>query len=379
MPDEDESGGFSVLDKNGRLFGLVNVVDLLVVLLVVAVVVAGAALLLGGGAGEADSRYATIDLGTQSNFVAEQITPGDEFEPEGTSHSITITDVYRSEQEGGVHVTVRARVNGTTMDPDEPDDSPTFQFRGEPVRLGRTLTIQTEDYEVDGNVTQLEQTGEQLPTQQTEFVIESSLRAGAADEIAVGDRFNVSGNTVAEVTALRQFPGNGTDQRSVLLGISGQGLDRDGVTEFGGQPLRVGNTVPFNSEGYELRGEIVRRGTSEIDTGTRTVTLRIDNIRPDQAAVIEEGLTTDVRGETVAQITSKRTESAEIVLESEGGDIFLREHPRNLDVEVDIELTVRELADGTARFRGEPLRSGESLAIDFGSVRTEGEILRISD
>ena len=49
------------------------------------------------------------------------------------------------------------------------------------------------------------------------------------------------------------------------------------------------------------------------------------------------------------------------------------------DVEVDIELTVRELADGTARFRGEPLRSGEPLAIDFGSVRTEGEILRISD
>ena len=43
-------GGVSVelIDKNGRLFGRINIIDVLVLLLIGAVVVAGAAFVLGG-------------------------------------------------------------------------------------------------------------------------------------------------------------------------------------------------------------------------------------------------------------------------------------------------------------------------------------------
>ncbi len=44
----DDSGSSSIIDEDGRLFGLINIVDALVLLLVVAVVVAGVALLTGG-------------------------------------------------------------------------------------------------------------------------------------------------------------------------------------------------------------------------------------------------------------------------------------------------------------------------------------------
>ena len=480
MPDEDENSGFSVLDENGRLFGLVNVVDLLVVLLVLAVVVAGGALLLGGAAGEPDTRYATVDLGAQSEFVAEQISPGDQFEPQGTGHSLTITDVYRFEQAGETHVLVRTRVNGTTIEPDDPDDQPVFEYRGDPLRLGRPLAIQTPDYAVEGATTQVERSGNSLPVQQSEFVIDVTLSSSTAEAIAIGDQFRAGGDAVAEITAVQQFPGSDQD-RSALIGLSARTIEQGGTQRFAGQPLRIGRTVPFSADGYSLAGEIIRRGTSTIDTqqrpfvvettvpatvaeditagdefrfndetlvtvesvtvyttgnpdnrdvvlgvsittreedgtvlfgdrplrigstvpietaeydiageiirrdsldapgepATRTVTLGLDNIRPERAAVIQTGLTEQTRGQTTAEIVSKTTEPADIVLESETGDIFLRQHPKNLDVELTVELGVRELEDGTVRFRGDALRTGETLTLDFGGVRIQGELFSI--
>ncbi|MFC7231557.1 DUF4330 family protein [Saliphagus sp. GCM10025308] len=67
-----------LIDDEGKLFGRVNVVDALVVLILLAVVVAGIAVVgvLSGDA-EPETRYATIDLGPQSEHVAEQISEGD--------------------------------------------------------------------------------------------------------------------------------------------------------------------------------------------------------------------------------------------------------------------------------------------------------------
>lgn len=577
--DDNTAGGFSLIDEQGRLFGVVNVVDLLVVLLVVAVVVAGAALLLSD-ADEPDTRHATIDLGPQSEFVAEQITPGDEFSPEGTSDSLTITDVYRYSAENRTNVIVRATVNGTVTEPDDPDAAPIFEFRGEPLRLGQTLPIQTADYDLEGEVTQVQQSGETLPVQTSEFVVTTTVGPDTAAEIDTGDEFRVAGETIAEITELETFPRgderfvvagisastieqggsqflganrlsvgatipfvsdgyeiegtvlergttqvqrtdasvvarttvsastadslavgdayriNGEtvasiesleaypaadDERYVLLGLDLKASERGGTAEFAGEPLRVESSIPFQTDAYSLSvtilekdtteitteerpfvvettvsddvaadvqpgdeyrlagttivsvesvteyatadpdtrrlvvgvsaatleddgtilfgdrqlrvgstlpiqtgeydiaGEITRRGTLE-EAGTpatRTITLGIDNVRPERADVIETGLTEQTRGLTTAEITDTVSEPAEVVLESEDGDIFLREHPVNQDLELEVEVSVRELEDGTVRFRGEPLRTGQTLALDFGDVQVQGDVFTI--
>lgn len=583
MADTDDDGdGFSILDENGRLFGLVNIVDLLVVLLILAVAVAGAALLLSGS-GEAETRHATIDLGTQSDFVAEQITPGDQFQPEGTADALTITDVYRFGQEGGTRVFVRATINGTVIEPDDPDDPPVFEFRGDQLRLGQTLPIQTPEYEVEGEVTQVERSGDRLPVQDTEFVMETTVSPDTASELDVGDEFQVGGEIVAEITELETFPrgddqyllvgisaetiqqggsqffgetrlsigatvpfdGDGyeiagtvvqrgtmqaeridtdlvgettvsastaeslavgdeyqlndetvatiqslqlyptgsADQRYALVGLSVKANERGGTLQFAGQSLRLGSSVPFQTDSYQLSLSILERDTTEItteerqfviettvpdiiapdiqagdeyrlagttivsvesvteyatadadtrrlilgveaatqeddgtvlfgdrqlrvgstlpvqtgayditgeiirrasldepgDPATRTVTVGIDNIRPERAAVIQTGLTERTRGLTTAEITSKNADPAEVILESEDGDIFLREHPRNLDLELEVELNVRELDGGTVQFRGQPLRTGQTLTLDFGTVQVRGQIFELSD
>jgi hypothetical protein len=476
-----DGSGRSLLDDEGRLFGLVNVIDVLVVLLFLAVVVAGVTLLLPGG-GEADTRYATIDLGEQPEYVAERISPGDEWDPDGTAHSLTITDVYRFDVDGSTNVTIRAEINGTRIEPADAGDAPTLEFRGDRLRLGRTLGIDTGEYSADGQVTRVDQSGRDLPIQESTFVVETQVSSGTIDEIAVGDQFRVAGDTFAEITDFEAYPGNDST-RYTLLAIAAQAIDRGGTLQFGGQPVRVGSTVPFETGEYELEGTIVSRGSSTIETeqrplvlqttvptsvaadvqpgdefrigdtpvvtveevtayatgnanrrrivlgvnaltrsedgsllfgdrqvrigssipletgeydidgevirrggltepGTptvRTARLQLTNIPPERAEVITEGMTERVRGTETARIVEKTDEPAEVVLESDDGDIFLREHPRNRDVELVAELHVRELDDGSIRFRGETLLAGQTIRLELGSTTIEAELIAFTD
>ncbi|PSP62511.1 hypothetical protein BRC73_00455, partial [Halobacteriales archaeon QH_7_66_37] len=61
------------------------------------------------------------------------------------------------------------------------------------------------------------------------------------------------------------------------------------------------------------------------------------------------------------------------------GDIFLREHPRNRDVELVAELHVRELDGGSIRFRGETLLAGQTIRLELGSTTIEAELIAFTD
>ena len=578
-----EDGGSSsrFLDENGRLFGLINVVDALAILLVIAIVVAGVALLFPSG-GDADQRFATLDFGEQPDFVAEEITPGDTWEPEGTGDELTITDVYRFNTEEGTGVIARAEVNGTVFEPDDPDETPVFEFIDEPLRLGQSFEVLTDEYEAEGEVTRVDRAGDTLPISDSEFVIESEVSSETADELAVGDEFVAGGEAFGEITALELFP-DGADQYALIgfsvrtierggdrfigdtrisigttLSVAGDGYDLSGeiirrgtsnidteprefvlqtnvpatITDdiragdefeigetaivsvddvsffptndpdvrqaylgvsaltrldgdtlvFGDRPVRIGSSLPIETDRYDLSGEVVRRGTTDIaaeprefviqtdvsatvaddiragdeftiaddavvtvddvtvyatgnadvrrvvmgvsaltreDGGavtfgddrvrigdslpveteeydisgevvrrgsldepgtpaTQSVTVRLENIPPERADILRGGMTEETRDLTTAQVQAISTESADIVLESEDGDIFLRQHPRNKDVELSVDLSVRELDDGTLRFRGETLRGGQTVTLELDQFTITGEITELN-
>lgn len=472
--------GTTILDDEGRLFGLVNIVDLLVILLVLAVVAAGAALLFSGSSDDTEAgtetRHVTMDLGPQPDFLAEQITTGDTFEPRGSDESATITDVYRYEGDEGTHVLVRATIRGTSS-PSANTSADSFRLGNTELRVGQNLPFQTAEYSVEGRLTEIQLSGEELPTNQTEFTMETTVPAGTADEVSVGDEYRIAGETVAEITALQQFPvingsertllvgvsaqtldrggirfngsllrvgeavpfrtesyqltGNvvsrGTstvetterpfliettvptnvvgditagdqyrlggetlvriesttvyvtddpDQRRVLLGVSAVTRDRDGTVLFGNQELRLGQSIPIRTSDYDISGEIIRRGTleqaGEPETVTATLTLR--DVRPELSSAITEGQTEQIGDETTLEIVSKTTEPTEVLVETQDGNLYLRDHPRNLDVELDAELRVQRLDDGSLQFRGEPLRTGDTIPIELGQLRATVEV-----
>ena len=583
--DGDEDGdrtGSRLIDEQGRLFGLVNVVDALVVLLVLAVVVAGVALLFpGGDSGKPDSRFVTMDLGTQPEFVAEQISPGDTWDPDRTSDELVITDTYHTVAGNSTQVLIRAQLNGTTVEPDEPDGQPVFEFLDDPLRTGVNYTMVTSEYQTDGTVTRVEQNGTQLQTTETPFVVDTTVSEAVGDAIEVGDTFQRAGETLATIETIERLPGG--DNQRLLLGMQGQTIERagtqlfagaqlrvgasvgfvgegyeftgevrqpgttdvaqasqsvvveasisadtaetlttgdtftvgnstvatiesvalypagetqratflgleiatvdDGTERFADRPIRIGNTIPFRTDEYELSATIRERGTTAIDTverpfviettvpdvvaadidaddtftlsgrdivsvrsvtsyttdvagqrrvilgvdvavradgdelrfgeqrlrvgesipvrtgeyditgeiidrgtleepgeqTTQSIVFGVDNVRPERAATLTVGLREQTRDLTTAVVRDKVDEPAVITLTSEDGNIFERQHPINRDVELEIELTARELTDGNLRFRGESLLSGEQLTLELGSVRVTGTVFEISD
>ncbi|WP_136689067.1 DUF4330 family protein [Halorhabdus amylolytica] len=364
-----------VIDEDGRLFGLVNVIDALVVLLVLAVAVAGFALLDPfGPSGTEESRFATIDLGDQPQYVVDQIQRGDVMRPERATRNVTVTDVYVGPANGeNVTAVVRARINGTFKE--SGDSGPRFTYAGERITRGNAFTLETDDYGIEGTITRLSQDGTTLETNTRQLAIEATVPMTVANEIAVEDTYNVGGDPIGTIRAVDTYPADDPTTRRVTIGVDIRTIDREGGEYFGTSRVSLGSALPFETDAYALSGTIVARG-SHVPAGTtetRTILVRADNVRPDFADGITEGMTEEIRGETTGRIVEKRVEPASVILTSDGGDIFERDHPRNKDVYLTVDVQVRETMDGY-QFHARPLAEGNAITLDFRTLTVQGTV-----
>lgn len=367
-----------LIDEDGNLFGRVNVIDALVVLFVLAVLVAGVALLGVFDDQETETRYATIDLGEQPDYVIDRVEEGDVVEHEGTADNITITDTYKYETEESDAAVIQVEVNGERIVEEDGEDR--FEYLGEPLQIGRELTIDTDAYQVEGTITEAAVDRPELNIEETQVLIETSIPATTADEIAEGDERIVGGTTISEVESVSSYGTEDSDQRRVFIGATLLTRSDGNTPLFGEEPIRPGGSVRIAGSGYDVSGDVVRRGTTDLpgEASTTTVTLVRENVEPTEANNIREGLTETNSEGTIAEVQSVDSEPAETVLTSEDGDIFLREHPRNRDLTIDVELQTRDV-DGSIWFKGDTIQEGDSVAFDLGSTTLAGEIDTIDE
>ncbi|ELZ23703.1 hypothetical protein C475_15568 [Halosimplex carlsbadense 2-9-1] len=455
-----------IIDEEGRLFGTVNVVDALVVLLVLAVGVAGVALVAGGASSD-ETRYATVDLGTQPEYVVEQLSTGDTSNLTNSPGNLTISDIHVSSNESNVNALVRVAVAGQVTEG-------TFTYGGEPLRLGRTLEFDTDAYAVNGSIQDVGNTAT-LPTQERSVIVTGTAPTGVAagidtgSEITVGgrsvgsvdavatydaeaddrrsvytvvtlrtygeenrfggtpiqagrdvtlplagaqfsgtvdrfsdtlsrgsqevvvtsvvdaetaramssgDTFTVTDDTVATIESVSVYGTDDPDQRRVYVSLTLQTLEYGDVPRFGPQQVREDAAIPFETATYNFTGQITRIGTVSQpgELTTRTVELQLDNIRPERAGSIREGLTETNGGRTIAEVTDVTTEPATITLTSESGEIFERQHPVNKDVTLTVELQVRE-RDSRVQFKSETIQEGGTVLLDLDSTTIQPTVV----
>ncbi|PCR90461.1 DUF4330 family protein [Natrinema ejinorense] len=371
-----------LIDDEGNLFGIVNVIDALAVLLLLAVLVAGVAFVgVLGSDGESETRYATIDLGGQPDYVADRVAEGDTVRADGSSHNLTVTDVYVTPSmtsDGGnqSQVLVRAEINGQAADLEDREE-PVFEYAGKRLRVGSELAIQTDEYTATGRLTNLEPDGSTLSLDETPVLLESTISDRTADEIAEGDSVTLGPYTTATITNVKLYPVGG-DQYRALVGTELNTHQQGSMPTYGGQPVTVGSQISLSPGGYDLSGKVVRRGTDQESGESTTVDaeIELENIQPAVADEFSSGMTETVRGETLVTIQSVDTEAADVVLESESGEIYLREHPKNKDVTLSVELQTRRTDTGV-RFHGDSLRTGDRVVLDFGTTTVSGTVTQI--
>ena len=263
-----------MIDDEGNLFGVLNVIDALVVLLVLAVAVAGLALVFAGGQSPTDSpdgdtRYATLDLGVYPNAVTDRIATGDVMER--NSDTLTVTDSYVTpENTTASSAFLRVELDGT-LDADAPPGTPPFSFGDDPIRTGDVIEMTTSEYQVNGSVQQLAADGPSLSTGSTtvELSVEN-VDPAVAESITVGQKTTHHGEPITTVENVSSEPAeivvdtadgsvyrreHPTD-RDVTLVVELRTVETVSGTQFHRQPLRIGESIRLDLETTVINGTI---------------------------------------------------------------------------------------------------------------------------
>ena len=364
-----------LIDDEGRLFGAVNVIDALVVLLIVAVVVAGAAFVLGDDpepapTPETETTYATLDVGTVSPYIVDAIEAGDIFSPDGAS-TLRITDVHLTPQGDQTRVLLRVALEG------ELNNQDSLIYSGAPPRLGRTLDITTDRYQITGQIRDVGDS-DALTTDQQQVLLSSQVDAGTAEAVTAGDEIRLSGRTVARVDNVTSYATGQLSSRQLLVEATLTGHRQQDRLRFGGSPIRRDQTVTLPTNDYTLSAQIEQVG-GDISLGattTRTVTLRMDEVREDFADAINPGMVERTGDTTVARVSDVDTEPSLIIATGDNGSVNVVDHPVNRDVTITAELQLRDTPSGLA-FKGEQIRQGSTVTLDLGTVVVEATVVSV--
>lgn len=360
-----------LIDEQGRILGIVNVIDALVVLVILAIVVAGVVFVLQAEPNPEPPETATItttlDLGTPPEYIVERITTGDSYTPSSTN-TLTVTDIYVAPSTEGARVLLDVELTGIPQ-------NGSITYDGAPLRLGRSLTFQTDAYQVSGTIRAVE---EPLAIGTTSVLLNTTADAATANAIEPGDTYTIAGRDVATVETVKVFGTSSPDMRRVFLGLSLDTVRLDGSPQFGETVVRVNAEIPFETDDYALNGSVRRVGAIEQrgEPATESVTLRLEDVNPTIAEGFQVGQTETIAGETIAEITAVETAPSSIVVTSQGGEIYLGEHPVNKDVTLTAELQIRETTTGPT-FKGKPLQRGSTVVLDLEATTIEATVVSL--
>lgn len=238
-----------LLDEHGRVFGVVNIIDLLVVLFVVAVAVAGVALVVGSDeSGEPSepqvTRSVTVELGTYPPEGAALIEPG-AVEFGGTN--ATMTDVYRTPKGDGARIVVSLQVQGQM-------DSNVFTVGGTPVRYGSVFPVATPEYQHNGNVIGVGG-NDSISTTPVTATLTATVSSAIADAVEPGDEYQMAGQRVATI---RDVSRNRTGDEQVRLTVRAAFVARDTPSGpmYGDAPIRIGRNLTIATNRYQFTGQV---------------------------------------------------------------------------------------------------------------------------
>lgn len=345
-----------VIDSKGRLFGVVNVIDALVVLVLFAVVVAGIALVLGGSDSvDGDgTTHVTIDLGTQSEAIAAALNEGDSYSP-SPSNNLTVTDVYLSPKEDGVHALVRVELEGPTTE----EGTVSTLYDGAPPRLGRSLYFETEQYNVSGRI-RAAGGGPTLESGNTSTVLRAHVPEAVAHQLNPGTRVTVAGRTVAQIRDLAVYEDTSPQTHFVVFQADLRTYPSGQRQYFGDSALGLGNTLALPLQEATVSAQVQRLDPA-FGRDTREV-LVTDTIPADDVRALNVGDTYRVAGREVGRVESVT--------------VYGTGNPTRKRVYVGLSLQALTVGD-EPRFGTTRLDEGASLPFRTDEYELAGEVVRL--
>lgn len=340
---------------------------------------------VGGGADLPTGRTSVVLAGTTSAGTAASLEPGSTV----TVGNRTVGRVSAVSVYDGVNVSAAA-AGGGPPGSGRPGRAEVVLVAnlstlgdGESVRYGETVlrpnvsvTLTTGDAQFTGTV---ERVDDDLAAGTTDVLVSRVVGRETARALAVGDEYRVAGRTVATVEHLAVYGTADPDRKRVYAGLSLSTVGYAGTPSFGrDRPVTAGTRLPFRTDGYGFVGRVVRVGALEPrgEAATRTVTLEMRDLPPERATELEDGMAETAAGRTVAELTAVEVAPARVVVASDAGELYLREHPIQKRVTLTADLAVRETADAVW-FKGRRLQIGGNVTLDLGSTSVRATVVEV--
>jgi hypothetical protein len=310
-------------------------------------------------------------VGSVPASTAREIDVGDTYETGGeTVGEVTTVHVAPGRNETTVTVVLGASLSTITRS-DEP------YFGGQPLEYGRQVSLELGAYTFTGQIDRLGSADVSVSEQTV--TVRTTVDAETAQQLDAGDTYRLTGEPVATIESVAVYPTEKPGQRRVVAEVRLRTHVSQGQQRYGTRPVRLGRSISFETNDYAFSGTIVGIGQqSTTDTRKVTATVKLANVQPEVANSIQIGMVEASSGNTYARITDKRVEPAVVILKSDDGNIYQREHPRNKDVYLTTELAVRETPDGL-QFHGQELEVGNAVVLDFGSVTVQGKVTELDE
>lgn len=225
----------AILDEKGRLFGLVNVVDLAVVLVVLGLVVGGMAFVFDAESEEAElpTTEAHLVFGDEPNWLVSHVEVGEELETQ-RDRRVEILDVHvGSSPESGAGGVIHGKLTGPGVDE---------------VRAGEQVSLSGDDYSLD---TLVADTGEfEHQTQRSAVLLETTVSESLAAELEPGT-LTLAGNEVGSIEDVTVLETTESTSR-VHLGVDLETAQVRGDSYFGNTTVAPGQSLRLATAEYEL-------------------------------------------------------------------------------------------------------------------------------
>lgn len=204
----------------------------------------------------------------------------------------------------------------------------------------------------------------------------SNQSAYIAKNINVGDIILEDDEKAGEITGLTFLPASGTN-KNIIISLKLFADSKNNKLFFNNQMLKIGNELSIELKDVIIEGVILHISKKEErEFAKKRVTVKMYNQSSWIADLLRIGDSELSGGKEIAKIIDKDVEPAEMIVISQDGEVFLREHPTNKDITLTLEV-VAEKVGGSYFFHGSELKAGNNLMLETSSINVNGVIVGV--
>lgn len=249
-----------------------------------------------------------------------------------------------------------------------------------PLLPGASVRLSTPDHRLSGHLKHATEDRRPIePVQRRVTVLAEEDHESPRPRAQVGDVLELSETIDARVTDVVRLSGavvnaDGTGPR-LLVDLALNATRVGDQVEFAGRPLAPGETFGFQAQGSVFEGTIQQLEAAPPGDGTVEATLQATGVPPWAADRIDPGdQERSEAGRTLLTLGDVRSRPSTVIVTTQDGDVVERDHPRLLDLELDVELHT----EGQDRWKDQPVGTGETLYVRPDGVPMNATVLRVT-